>query len=216
MPVTCESSRLDGIDLLGDDVASTAPKKSRAGLDRHHHLFERGVAGALADAVDGALDLPRAVAHGGERVGDRHAEVVVAVRAPGHAVAARRARDEVGEQRPELLGHRVAGGVGNVERRPRRPGSPRRRPGPGSRGRSATRPRRRTRRGRRASWRSSTAQQAASIDLLPAHHQLALEVEVGGGDEDVDAGPLRLLDARAAPLRCRPAWCARGSARSAR
>jgi hypothetical protein len=31
----------------------------RAGLDRHHDLLEGRVAGALADAVDGALDLPR-------------------------------------------------------------------------------------------------------------------------------------------------------------
>ena len=31
-----------------------------AGAERHHDLFERGVARALADAVDRALDLPRA------------------------------------------------------------------------------------------------------------------------------------------------------------
>ena len=47
--------------------------------DRHHDLFERGIAGPLADAVDGALDLPRAGRDAGQRVGDRQAEVVVAV-----------------------------------------------------------------------------------------------------------------------------------------
>ena len=30
----------------------------RAGAQRHHHFLERGVAGALADAVDRAFDLP--------------------------------------------------------------------------------------------------------------------------------------------------------------
>ncbi len=36
--------------------------KVLAGAERHHHLFEGGVAGPLADAVDGALHLPRAFA----------------------------------------------------------------------------------------------------------------------------------------------------------
>src|SRR5258708_20084323 len=31
-----------------------------ADIDRHHDLFERGIAGPLADAVDGAFDLPPA------------------------------------------------------------------------------------------------------------------------------------------------------------
>ena len=37
-------------------------KRSLRVSQRHHDLFQRRVAGALADAVDGALDLPRAVA----------------------------------------------------------------------------------------------------------------------------------------------------------
>ena len=43
-------------------------------------LFESGVAGAFADAVDGALDLTRAGLDTGDGVGDGHAEIVVAVR----------------------------------------------------------------------------------------------------------------------------------------
>ena len=53
---------------------------------RHDDLFERRVAGALADAVDRALDLPRAGADRRQRVGDREAEVVVAVRAEDRVV----------------------------------------------------------------------------------------------------------------------------------
>ena len=37
-----------------------------AHLQRHHDFFERGIAGALADAVDGAFDLARARLDGGE------------------------------------------------------------------------------------------------------------------------------------------------------
>ncbi len=50
-----------------------------SGVERHHDLFERRVAGPLADAVDGALDLAGAVLDAGERVGDGQPEVVVAV-----------------------------------------------------------------------------------------------------------------------------------------
>ena len=46
-------------------------------------LFQRGVAGALADAVDGALHLAHAGADRGQRVGDGEAQVVVVVRRTG-------------------------------------------------------------------------------------------------------------------------------------
>ena len=62
-----------------------------AHVQRHDDLFERGVAGTLADAVDRALDLARAGLHGGERVGDGHAEIVVAVRRQ-HRARRRRVR----------------------------------------------------------------------------------------------------------------------------
>ena len=59
-----------------------------AGPQGHHDLFERGVASPLPDPVDGALHLPGAVHDGGERVGHRLTEVVVAVDGQDHAVDA--------------------------------------------------------------------------------------------------------------------------------
>ncbi len=50
----------------------------------------------------------------GERVGDGHAEVVVAVRRPDHLVAARNLLAQTLDQGVVLLGHGVADGVGNV------------------------------------------------------------------------------------------------------
>ena len=51
-----------------------------AHFQRHHDFFERGVAGALPDAVDGALDLTRAGEHAGQRIRDRETEIVVTMR----------------------------------------------------------------------------------------------------------------------------------------
>src|SRR3954466_14236645 len=50
-----------------------------ARLQRHDDFFQRAVTGALADAVDGALDLARSRDHGREAVGDGHAEIVMAM-----------------------------------------------------------------------------------------------------------------------------------------
>jgi hypothetical protein len=54
----------------------------------HDYLFQRSVARPLADAVDASLNLPGAGFDGGQAVGDRQAQVVVAVDAQGHSVHA--------------------------------------------------------------------------------------------------------------------------------
>ena len=91
-------------------------RRSDADPRRHDDFLERRVAGALADAVDRALDLPRAAGERGQRVGDREAEIVVAVRAQRHLVR-RSARGRSGrEERADFVGRRVADGVGQVDR----------------------------------------------------------------------------------------------------
>ena len=60
------------------------PSAVAARVQQHDELLERRVARALADAVDRALDLPRARLRApAKRVGDGEAEVVVAVHARG-------------------------------------------------------------------------------------------------------------------------------------
>src|SRR5205814_1110439 len=70
------------------------------------------VAGALADAVDGALDLARAVLDGGQRVRHRQPEVVVTVDADD--AARPQGLRHAADQGPVLLGDRVPDGVGDV------------------------------------------------------------------------------------------------------
>ena len=102
------SMRRVDVGVVGQHVA--------ARLDRHHDLFQRGVAGALAEAVDRALDLARAADHAGERVGDRQAEVVVAVGREDRLVGVRHPLEQHPDERAELLRRRVADGVGDVDR----------------------------------------------------------------------------------------------------
>ncbi len=85
---------------------------------RHDDFFERGVAGALADAVDGAFDLARAGGERGDGIGDAEAEIVVAVRAQTmHVVDAAHFALQAREQRVDFVGRRVADGIGHVHRR---------------------------------------------------------------------------------------------------
>ena len=55
------------------------PSAAERVCEGHHDLFQRGVAGPLAEAVDGHLDLARPGGDGRQRVGDGEAQVVVAV-----------------------------------------------------------------------------------------------------------------------------------------
>ena len=104
----------------GDLARVDAGAQADVGLARvqeHHDLLERRVARALADAVDRALDLARAGQHAGERVGHRQPEVVVAVHREHDVAQARHALVEAGQEGRVLLRHRVADGVGDVDRR---------------------------------------------------------------------------------------------------
>ena len=87
-----------------------------ARLQRHHHFLERAVAGTLADAVDGAFDLPCAGDDGGQAVGDRHAQIIVTVHGEPDFVDAAHVLAQVAEQLGELIGHGVADRVRDVDR----------------------------------------------------------------------------------------------------
>ena len=102
------------VELLGID-ADLVGQHVAARLDGHHDLFQRGVARALADAVDGAFDLPAAGADAGQRVGHRHAEIVVAVHREDRLLRARHLLHHGAEHLVVFLGRGVAHRVGQVD-----------------------------------------------------------------------------------------------------
>ena len=78
-------------------------------VQRHHDFLERGVAGPLADAVDGAFHLAGAGFDRGEGVGHGQAQVVVAVRRQRDLVAhaGAHAVEHPGDVRRQGVAHRV-------------------------------------------------------------------------------------------------------------
>src|SRR5262249_36829142 len=73
------------------------------------------IPGALADAVDGALDLAGSGGDSGQGIGDRHAQVIVTMGGDGDAVDALDAAADHRDQFAEFRGYGVADGVGDVE-----------------------------------------------------------------------------------------------------
>ena len=123
MPVMLATRRLVGTRRLrlhaGVGVVEVAAR-----AQGHDDLFERAVAGPLAQPVDRALDLSGAGLDGGEAVGHGHPQVVVAVDADHGAVDVRHALAEGLDDAVHVAGRGVADGVGDVDRR--RPGGNRR------------------------------------------------------------------------------------------
>lgn len=83
-------------------------------FDDHHDLFERRVAGAFAETIDGTFDLPGAVADAGDGIGCGQTEIVMAMAGDdgfidvGHFVL------QPGDLFAVLVGKAVARGIGDV------------------------------------------------------------------------------------------------------
>src|SRR5579871_135658 len=104
------------IDLLSDD-AGLAIVEVAARLHRHDDLFQAGVSGPLADAVDGTLHLARPTPHRCQGVRDRQAQVVVAVRADDGFVYVWNVFHDITDQIAVLFGGGIAGRVGDIDDR---------------------------------------------------------------------------------------------------
>jgi hypothetical protein len=102
-------------DVLGDDPGLIR-QQIVAGAQRHHDLFHGRVAGALADAVDGALDLARARLDRAQRVRHAESQIVVAMHRDHRLVDVRHAVPDHPDQIGEFLGVGVAHRVRDVDR----------------------------------------------------------------------------------------------------
>ena len=104
-----------GAEQLGGVDGGVGLVEVLSGAQGHDDLFQGGVAGALADAVDGALDLRDAPGDPGQRVGGGVTQVVVAVHRDDDIVDAGDVLHAKGDQIAEFVGHGVADGIGDVD-----------------------------------------------------------------------------------------------------
>ena len=179
-----------GRDLLGLDPRAEVGELGRPSAQGHHDLLEGGVAGPLAEAIDRDLHLASTGLDRGQGIGRGQAQVVVAVDRHGRGAAD--SFDDPFDQPPELGRDGVADRVRDVDRR-----------GSGRDDRLVdveqvleVRPRRVL--GRELDL-GIPAQLAPAVGhpadrlakgLVAVDPELVLEVDVGGGDEDVQVGPL--------------------------
>ena len=103
------------VDLRGVQVSAEVEEVG-AGLDGHNHLLQGGVPGPLADAVDAGLHLAGAGAHGGQAVGHRKPQVIVAVDGDHGLMDIGHVLLDATDELPELLRDGVAYGIGDVDR----------------------------------------------------------------------------------------------------
>ena len=103
-------------DFVGVDVRVEG-QEVLARLDRHHHLFERGVARAFADAVDREFHLAGAILDGGQGVRRAEPEVILAVEAHAALVDVRHVFEDRAEEAAKFFRDGISNGVGDVDGR---------------------------------------------------------------------------------------------------
>ena len=101
-------------EVGGIDVGGQADQVV-AGPDGHHDLLQGGVASPLADAVNSALHLTGPGPDGRQAVGYRQAQVVVAVHGDHRLVDVGHLLQDAADEGLELVGDGVAHGVGDVD-----------------------------------------------------------------------------------------------------
>ena len=86
-----------------------------AHFQRHHYFFQRGVARALAQAIDRTFDLARATGDSGQSVGGRHAQIVMAMGGEDHILGPRHLGDQAADQIGAFHRRGIAHRVGDVD-----------------------------------------------------------------------------------------------------
>jgi len=102
------------VNLLGFDSGVKAVQILARG-ERHDDFLHGRVARPLADAVDRAFDLARARADGGQRVGHRQPQIVVAVDGENRPVDVFDVGEKIGDEVAEFLGDGIADRVRNID-----------------------------------------------------------------------------------------------------
>ena len=164
-----------------------------AGGQGHGDFLQRGVAGAFAETVDRAFHLVGAGHDGGDGIGGRHSEIVMAVDADDGFLDVRRMLADMGDEAGEFVGHGIADGVGNIHNRRSFPdghAEDLRQKGPITAGSIF----RRKFDIRRQGAGVADSRRRGFQHFGAGHLELVLQMDVAGGDERVDAGAFRLAD----------------------
>ena len=183
---------VDGVDARVQSAAvELLPSLEGEG---HDDLLEGGVAGPLPDAVDGALQLPGAVESARQGVGGGQTQIVVTVRAKDDVVGTRDVIPKLLDDIAKFPRHVPSRRIGNVERR-------------GARLDGGTEDAvQKVRIGPSGIFRAEfdivAAQALGEFDGVDGnvHHlvgrllELVVHVNLGRGDEGVDARPDGILD----------------------
>ncbi len=106
--------RAGAMNFVVTDVG-VHPEQIGAGFEDHCHLFQRAVAGPLADTVDGALNLASSHLHCADGVGYREPEIVVAVDRDDGLVDVGHPVEQGVDDAGEFGRHRVADGIRNID-----------------------------------------------------------------------------------------------------
>ena len=113
MRIVSETRRLMGFSSLCLDAGIEAELFVLA--DDHDHFFEGGIAGAFAQAVDGAFDLAGAVADAGDGIGGSQTQVVMAMAGEDGLVDIGYVVDQVSDLFAVLIGEAIAGRIGDID-----------------------------------------------------------------------------------------------------
>ena len=97
---------------VGADMIMIGPN-----LQGHHDLLERTIAGPLAQAINGTLDLAGTGANGRKRIGNGQAQIVVAVNGNDGIGYIGDIGYQIGNNPVEVLRSGVANRIGNIDGR---------------------------------------------------------------------------------------------------
>ncbi len=105
----------DGVQFAGFDAGIKAELFVLA--DDHDDFFEGGIAGAFAQAVDGAFDLAGAAADAGDGIGGGETQVVMTMAGKDGLIDIGYVVDQPGDLIAVLVGEAIAGRIGDIDDR---------------------------------------------------------------------------------------------------
>ena len=86
-------------------------------IQQDDDFFKRGISGAFADAVNGQFELTHSGLHGGQRICNAQAQIIMAMSAHRDAVGAIQKIDHMAEHRRVFFRNRVADRVRQIDDR---------------------------------------------------------------------------------------------------